>query len=97
MQKVDKSAVAPPSAVSADGSRVISRRSLFLILGVIALIYALLAGLRTVADNDLGWQMATGRWVAQHHRVFSADVFSYTAYGQPWIYPVGCGLLFYFA
>jgi tetratricopeptide (TPR) repeat protein len=99
MEKVDKLPVAPtvPSAVNADGPHVISRRSLFLLLAVIALVYALLAGLRTVADNDLGWQMATGRWVAQHHRVFSADVFSYTAYGQPWIYPVGCGLLFYFA
>ena len=32
----------------------------------------------------------------QHHRIFSTDVFSYTAYGQPWIYPAGSALLFYF-
>jgi tetratricopeptide (TPR) repeat protein len=43
------------------------------------------------------WQMATGRWVAQHHTIFSTDVFSYTAQGRPWIYPVGSGLLFYAA
>ncbi len=68
---------------------------LFLVLGGIALVYAFLAGLRTLADPDLGWQMATGRWIVQHHRIFSTDVFSYTATGAPWIYPVASGLLFY--
>ncbi len=72
-------------------------RRLFLVLGAIALAYALLAGLRTVTEPDLGWQLATGRWVAQHHRIFSTNVFSYTAYGEPWIYPVGSGLVFYAA
>src|SRR5208337_5366576 len=47
------------------------------------------------SDYDLGWQMATGRWVIQHHHIPSVDVFSYTAQGNPWIYPVGAGLLFY--
>ena len=70
-------------------------RRLFLALAAAALVYAFLAGLRTVTDYDLGWQLATGRWVAQHHEVPSTDVFSYTAQGQPWIYPVGSGLLFY--
>jgi Flp pilus assembly protein TadD len=69
----------------------------FLLLSAVALIYALLAGLRTVSDFDIFWQMATGRWVLQHHSVFSTDVFSYTAPGQPWIYPVGSGLIFYVA
>ncbi len=70
-------------------------RRLFLVLGAAVLIYAFLAGLRTVTDFDLGWQMATGRWIVQHHQIPSTDVFSYTAQGQPWIYPVGSGLLFY--
>ncbi len=72
-------------------------RRLFLVLAAIALLYAFLAGLRTVSDPDLGWQMATGRWVAQHHHIFSTDVFSYTSDGEPWIYPVGSGLIFYAA
>jgi hypothetical protein len=71
------------------------QRALFLSLAVIAVVYALLAGLRTVSDFDLGWQLATGRWMAQHHHIPSVDVFSYTAPGQPWIYPVGAGLIFY--
>lgn len=65
------------------------------ILIAVALAYAVLAGLRTVTDFDLGWQLATGRWIVQHHQIPSRDVFSFTAQGQPWIYPVGAGLLFY--
>ncbi|MGA3317387.1 MAG: hypothetical protein ABSC64_13225 [Candidatus Korobacteraceae bacterium] len=79
---------------SATGTFRLDRR-LFLILAAIAIIYAFLAGLRTVSDFDLGWQLATGRWVAQHHNVPSTDVFSYTAQGEPWIYPVGSGLVLY--
>src|ERR1700743_2778695 len=70
-------------------------RSVFLVLSAIVLVYAFLAGLRTVTDFDLGWQMATGRWIVQHHQIPSTDVFSYTAPGEPWIYPVGSALLFY--
>ena len=72
-------------------------RRLFFLLSFIALTYAVLAGLRTVSDFDLGWQLATGRWVAQHHQVPSVDVFSYTVAGEPWVYPVGSGLVFYVA
>ncbi len=70
-------------------------RRVFPVLGFIALGYALLAGLRTAQDFDLGWQLATGRWVIQHHHVPSVDVLSYTVQGQPWIYPVGAGIIFY--
>ena len=61
----------------------------------LALVYALLAGLHTLQDFDLGWQLASGRWIAQHHSVFSTDVFSYTAAGQPWVYPALSQLIFY--
>ena len=70
------------------------QRRLFLALGAIALIYAFLAGLRTIKDYDLGWQMATGRWVVQHHHAPPVEAFSYIAQGN-WIYPVGAGLFFY--
>ena len=72
-------------------------RRLFLVLSAVALIYAFLAGLRTVEDFDLGWQMATGRWVIQHHQIPSVDVLSYTMPGQPWVYPIGGAILFYLA
>ena len=77
--------------------RPASDRRWVLLLASIALIYACLAGLRTVADYDTGWQLATGRWVVQHHHIPSVDVLSYTVQGQSWIYPVGAGVIFYLA
>ena len=64
-------------------------------LAGLALVYAFLAGFHTLQDFDLWWQLASGRWIAQHHQIPSQDVFSYTAAGQPWIYPALSGLLFY--
>ena len=80
-------------ATNAEGSPRHSR--IFLILVAAALIYSFLAGLRTISDYDVFWQMATGRWIAAHHAIPSTDVLSYTASGQPWIYPILSGLLFY--
>jgi tetratricopeptide (TPR) repeat protein len=60
-----------------------------------AAIYAFFAGLRTVADFDLGWQLATGRYIVQHHVIPSTELFSYTAHGNPWIYPPFSGVIFY--
>jgi hypothetical protein len=65
------------------------------VLSLVAVGYAFLAGLRTLTVTDLGWQLATARWIVQHHEIPSTDVFSYTAQGQPWVYPVGSGLIFY--
>lgn len=83
------------AAGSANASVV--ERAAFHLLGAVALIYGFLCGLRTVADPDLFWHLATARWVTQHHQVFSNDVFSFTAAGQPWVYPVGECLFFYAA
>ena len=66
-----------------------------LALAVLALLYAGLAGLRTVGDFDLGWQLATGRYVVQQRQIPSTDLFSYTARGNEWIYPPFSGVLFY--
>ena len=94
------SPVTPVNLTTADtpemGTSRLERR-LFLILAAVALIYAFCAGLRTISDFDFGWQLATGRWVAQHHHISSIDVFSFTAQGEPWVYPVGAGLVLYAA
>jgi len=64
-------------------------------LTVLALAYAFLAGLHTVFDMDMGWHLATGRWVAQHHAVPASDVLSYTSPGAEWLYPPFAGWLLY--
>ena len=77
--------VSPPKA----------QRYVILALITLALGYALLAGLRTVADYDFGWQLATGRYLVQHKLIPDTDVFSYTARGKEWIYPPFAGVLLY--
>lgn len=72
-----------------------SKTSLRILLAV-ALLYAFLAGLRTVSDTDTGWHLAGGRHIWQTRQIPSVDVMSYTAEGKPWIYPVASQLLLYF-
>ena len=66
-----------------------------LALIVLAICYAFLVDLHTIWDPDTGWQLATGRYVIQHHHIPSTDVFSYTAAGSEWIYPPFAGVLLY--
>jgi tetratricopeptide (TPR) repeat protein len=72
-------------------------RVTLILLCAAAIVYGFLAGLRSLSEFDLGWQLATGRWVVEHRQIPSVDVFSYTVTGKPWIYPVGSSLLFYLA
>lgn len=84
------------SLITAPGTAGLTlERRLFYALAAAALVYAFVSGFRTIAEFDLGWQMATGRWIVQHLQIPSTEVFSYTAAGQPWTYPVGSGLVFY--
>jgi tetratricopeptide (TPR) repeat protein len=73
----------------------ISRRQAGYGLIVVACVYAFLAGFHTISETDLGWHMATGRYILQHHVVPTTDVLSYTSPGAPWIYPVLGEVLFY--
>ncbi len=79
------------------GGATQQRSLVFLILCILALTYGFLSGCRRVEDPDLGWQLATGRWIVQHHQIPSVDVLSFTAQGKPWIYPIGSELIFYAA
>lgn len=89
--------MSPPNSDSVPGQSNSLERRIFYILAGLALIYAFMAGFRTVGDPDTGWQIATGRWVVQHHHVNPVDVLSYTAPAVRWTYPVGAGALLYLA
>jgi len=71
------------------------RRLLWLLLALIAVVYAALACLHTIADFDTGWHLATGRYHFQHHAIPSTDVLSYTSAGAPWLYPPFAGAILY--
>ncbi|MFN7992701.1 MAG: hypothetical protein U0Q18_03830 [Bryobacteraceae bacterium] len=90
-----ESLAANESDLTRAAARLQPERYAYRALAASALIYVFLAGLRTIAEFDLGWQMATGRWIVQHLQIPSTDVLSYTAEGKPWIYPVGSGVIFY--
>ena len=62
---------------------------------ILALAYAFIAGLHTVYDFDMGWHLATGRYVVQHHAIPSTDVLSHTSPGAEWIYPPFAGVILY--
>jgi hypothetical protein len=40
---------------------------------------------RTFGDGDTSWHVAVGRWIWQHGHVPTADPFSFTAFGKPWV------------
>src|SRR5207302_95996 len=65
-----------------------TERVLYFAAMFVALGYAFFAGLKTAADPDLGWQLAAGRWMVEHHQVLRTNVFTYTGFGREWIYPV---------
>lgn len=67
-------------------------RSIFILL---VLLCALCAGLHTVSDYDMGWHLATGRYVVQQHQIPRTDVLSFTSAGKPWAYPLLAGVLLY--
>jgi len=66
-----------------------------IVLVVVALAYAFLAGFHTVDDLDLGWQMATARYILQHHHFPSTTLFNYTVPDHTFLYPAFSGIVFY--
>jgi tetratricopeptide (TPR) repeat protein len=72
-----------------------SYRIALVVLLLLVMANALAAGLHTVSDFDMGWHLATGRWVVQHHAIPSTDVLSYTTAGARWIYSPFAGVLLY--
>ncbi len=49
------------------------------------LALALAWSLHPLVHDDLFWHLRTGEWIAAHHRVPLADLFSYTRQGTRWI------------
>jgi len=57
-------------------------------LTLLFLFAALILGSRlppVMDDPDLWWHLATGRWILEEARLPSADPFSHTAWGLPWL------------
>lgn len=86
----------PRDLVSRDVTGASGReRVWFPALAAVVVAYALLGSLRPVFGDDPFFMLNDARWLVEHHEIPRIDHFSYTAQGQPWIYPVGGSLLFY--
>ncbi|HXW90423.1 MAG TPA: hypothetical protein VEK33_07735 [Terriglobales bacterium] len=48
-------------------------------LGIFAL------GFRNATDPDLWWHLRTGQLMLEQHKLFHADPYSFTKFGQPWV------------
>jgi hypothetical protein len=64
-------------------------RSIGLPLLFIALVLGIPFGLATspsiFRDGDVSWQVAAGEWIIRNGRIPTADPFSFTAAGHPWV------------
>ncbi len=61
------------------------------LFAVLAIAYVLVSGFAPMMNQvDLGWQVAQGRWMADHAAPYSRDVFNYPNLGHPVIneYPL---------
>jgi len=52
---------------------------------VLVLPLALASSPKIFNDGDVSWHIATGEWILNHRTIPTADPFSYTAAGQPWV------------
>ncbi|WAH38113.1 hypothetical protein [Alicyclobacillus dauci] len=55
-----------------------------LLLFLWLVIFAIRAG-SPISDPDTPWHIATGRFILQHHHIPTADPFSWSMLGQPWV------------
>jgi hypothetical protein len=82
--------MAVSSGLSLSNDRLASRASwmpsLPLAVGLaVFLSLANINGLPLLADPDSHWHIAVGHWMLQHGTVPTADTYSFTLTGQPWI------------
>ncbi len=57
----------------------------YISLGLIFVLYVLKLCLSPLPTADTWWMLASGREIVNNYTIPKTDVFSYTAYGKPWI------------
>ena len=75
-----------PRSASPGPSRIQDQVARSIVLAVLFATPALLClSAGGMSDPDIWWHLRTGEWIAQHHAVPHADMFSAFAMGKPWV------------
>ncbi len=74
-----------PDIISSLEENSIIRDRLTLPLVVCFFLVVILYSLTPIRSDDIWWHLSTGKYIIQNWTIPSTDVFSYTAYGKPWI------------
>ncbi len=56
-----------------------------LLITATAIVAGTLLGTFEIANTSIGWHLASGRWVLDHHAFLHTDPFSFTSGQAPWI------------
>src|SRR6476646_6290083 len=73
-------------SIAAGRSRMSSARVVVpLAVGLVLYGVILFAGNRLLNDPDSYWHLVVGRWIVEHRAFPTADPFSFTMTGAPWI------------
>jgi hypothetical protein len=56
-----------------------------LLIAVLLIPAALGSSTTIFNDGDIGWHIATGQWILDHHAIPHVDPFSFTWVGKPWV------------
>ena len=75
----------PRSTPLASGPSPLFRRSLPPVIIAAGIFFGLVCGAFEITNTSIGWHLASGQWMLDHHEVLDHDVFSFTSGGAEWI------------
>jgi hypothetical protein len=67
------------------GAHLAATLTLRRLMSVIAFVSIFAVATNPSADSDTWWHLRSGMWMLAHRQIMTADAFSWTRAGQPWI------------
>jgi hypothetical protein len=72
-------------ALAVQGAKAVTEDRLVVMGAMVLLAFAALQALRQIYSSDLGFHLATGRWILQHAAFPRVDTFTSTVAGADWV------------
>ena len=71
--------------------------AVLLLLQLVVVPFLLASSAKAFSDGDVSWHIAAGQWIIHHHAIPTADPFSFTRFGHPWVVTEWLGEIVYAA